>query len=262
MATRNKNKSSIGCLFWIALILLILVIFLFNKDTIQNVLDETGFVEFIQSNEKEPEIERVEPQPAEEPAEEPDNIQITEKPVEKDPPRQEEPKQEPEDEVIAIEVETQPETAEKPAAQPEKPQKVRRSSLYFVAIDDAGGISLKKVVRPVYYLDSPLTETLNNLLEGLSGAELNQGFISLIPEQTRLLSVAIKNGTAYLNFSEDFLFNSFGAEGKAAQLKQIVYTTTEFANVDSVQFLIEGAKTEYMGSEGIFIGNPLSRSSF
>jgi spore germination protein GerM len=88
------------------------------------------------------------------------------------------------------------------------------------------------------------------------------GLISLIPEQSKLLSVNIKNGTAFLNFSEGFRFNSFGLEGYNAQLKQIVYTATEFSNIDSVQIMIEGKIKEYMGTEGGYIGSPLSRSDF
>ena len=37
---------------------------------------------------------------------------------------------------------------------------------------------------------------------------------------------------------------------------------TEFNNVNAVQILIEGALNEYMGPEGSFIGEPLSRDDF
>ena len=42
---------------------------------------------------------------------------------------------------------------------------------------------------------------------------------------------------------------------------QIVYTATEYSTVNSVQILIDGQKKEYL-SEGVWIGSPLSRSSF
>jgi len=262
MARRNKNQTSIGCLFWVALILLILVIFLFNRETIQNVLDETGFIEFLKSNEKKPEVERVEPPQDTTADSETETIEIVEKPAAAPFEAESETVKEPEENIIALEV--TPETAEpeKIEETPERPQKVRRSKLFFIVVDEDGSISLKEVVRPVYFNDSPLTETLNTLLNGLSSSELNMGLISLIPEQAKLLSVGINDGTAYLNFSEAFRFNSFGAEGCNAQLKQIIYTTTEFANINAVQILIEGTINEYMGSEGIYIGAPLSRADF
>ncbi|MDC7225238.1 MAG: GerMN domain-containing protein [Spirochaetales bacterium] len=261
---KKNNKTSIGCLFWIALILLVLVIFLFNRETIQNVLDETGFVDIVarEREERKPEVEQREAPEASE-----DNSGVTEVEIIESPPEDtsetEIETSPPEETVIALEVD--PETTEPKETEPEtvKPaQKVRRSRLYFIEIQDDGNISLKDIIRPVYYVDSPLTETVNTLLEGLSGSELNMGLISLIPEQTELLSISIKGGTAYLNFSDGFRFNAFGVEGYNAQLKQVVYTATEFSSVKNVQILIEGSLNEYMGPEGVYIGEPLSRADF
>lgn len=259
MASRKKNnKTSIGCLFWIALILLVLVIFLFNRETIQNVIEETGFIEILEKEREvqKPEVEQLTPPEKEEKVEPEIVVEITEKPQEETQAKEEET-------IIALEVET--ETYETEAALPEKPepaQKVRRAKLYFIEIQDDGNIKMKDIVRPVYYVDSPLTETINTLLEGLSSSELNMGLISLIPEQSVLLSISIKGKTAYLNFSDSFRFNSFGLEGYEAQLKQIVFTVTEFSTVESVQILIEGNLKDYMGPEGVFIGKPLSRADF
>jgi spore germination protein GerM len=86
--------------------------------------------------------------------------------------------------------------------------------------------------------------------------------MSLIPKGTKLLGVTVKDGVALLNFSEDFEYNTYGVEGYLGQLMQIVYTATSFSTVSSVQFLLEGQKKEYLGSEGVWIGSPLARSTF
>jgi len=106
-----------------------------------------------------------------------------------------------------------------------------------------------------------MRDSLNVLLMGPSVEELNRGIINLIPQNTRILSAAIRGDTAYINFSEDFLFNTHGVEGYVAQLRQIVWTVTEFSNVSDVQILIEGRRLDYLG-EGIWIGSPISRASF
>ena len=254
MARSKKNKTSIGCLFWIALILLVLVIFLFNRETIQNVLEETGFMEIIQKETEEtpPEVKQVEiPEvTAEEPSPE---IIIEEPPEETIAPET----------VIALEVKPatpEPETAVEKSPEPDK--RVRRSKMYFIEIQDDGNIVMKDIVRPVYYVNSPLTETMKTLLDGLSGSELNMGLISLIPDQTKLISINLKDNIAYINFTDSFRFNAFGVEGYNAQLKQVVFTATEFSNVESVQILIEGSVIDYMGPEGVYIGKPLSRNDF
>jgi len=260
----KRKKTSLGCLFWIALILLILVIFLFNKSTIETVLDNTGFLDLFSKKNRTPEVERIETpaeeasRPAAAPAAEP--VQTVPEETKSPEPRPEEVvKVVPPEETAPAAGQTAPETPETPV----QDARVRRSRLYFVMVDTEGKISLKGVIRPVYYKDSPLTETLNNLLKGLSASELNEGLLTLIPEGTVLRSVAVRDSTAYIDFTEEFLFNSFGQEGYAAQLEQVVFTTLEFSTVKRVQILINGKKQDYMGVEGgIFIGQPLTRESF
>jgi len=56
----KKKKSSIGCLFWIALILLIIVVFLFSRSRIDSVMEATGFLNVFSQKEKPiPEVKRI-----------------------------------------------------------------------------------------------------------------------------------------------------------------------------------------------------------
>ena len=146
---------------------------------------------------------------------------------------------------------------------PDKNAGMNEISLFFVIIDSDGRVARREIKRSVEKNDSPLTNSIRLLLAGPDVSRKNEkGVESLIPEGTKLLSARVQNGVAYLNFNENFEFNSFGVEGYKHQLEQIVYTATSFSTVKSVQFLIEGEKTEYLGSEGIWIGSPLSRTSF
>jgi len=118
------------------------------------------------------------------------------------------------------------------------------------------------VKRQVAISDSPLLDSLAALLQGPTEGELRRSLISLVPQGTRLLSAQVRGSTAYLNFNEAFMYNHYGIEGYAGQLKQIVYTSTAFPTVQDVQILIEGEKHDYLGGEGVYIGRPLSRNSF
>ena len=252
-----KKRSSIGCLFWIALILLVVVVFFFNRERIRNVLESTGFMSVISRNAEEE--EETPGESPEESAEDEENLS-----EEEGPALIESSEESGEDTAEEITVETVTSEEREDQAEEESPAgetRLRNAKLYFIDVDDSGRISLQAVTRPIHFNDSPLTETLNVLLKGPVASELNQDLISLIPDNTRLLSVRVDNSIAYINFSEDFQFNSFGPEGHRAQLKQIVYTATEFSTVDSVQFLIDGKKLDYLGPEGVFIGQPLTRSS-
>jgi spore germination protein GerM len=106
-----------------------------------------------------------------------------------------------------------------------------------------------------------MQDALNAIFAGPTAEEVSRGILNLIPQNTRILSAVVRGNTAYISFSEDFLFNTFGVEGYVAQLRQIVWTVTEFPNVNDVQILIEGRRMDYLG-DGIWIGSPISRQSF
>ena len=132
--------------------------------------------------------------------------------------------------------------------------------LYFMTINSDGSVSRKEITREMKKTPSPLADSIRALIAGPLASEA--GCRSLLSDGTRLISASVKNGVATLNFSGDFEFNQYGIEGLRGQLQQIVFTATAFPTVESVQFLIEGERREYLGSEGVWIGTPLGRNSF
>ena len=134
--------------------------------------------------------------------------------------------------------------------------------LFFVTISHEGLITKSESTRKITKSESQFTDNIKLLLAGTNEYEHSNGLRTLIPEGTRLLSANVRNGVASLNFSEEFAYNPFGVEGYLGALMQVVYTATEFSTVKSVQFLIDGEKKEYLGNEGVWIGNPLTRNNF
>jgi len=125
-------------------------------------------------------------------------------------------------------------------------------------VRDDADLSLVKVSRKLRASDSPLLDCLNALLSGPTAEEKNRNLVSLVPSGTRILSAQVRQNTVFLNFNEEFRYNTFGREGSAAQLKQIVWTATEFSNVHNVQIQIEGETVDFL-VEGIPIRNPIGR---
>ena len=138
---------------------------------------------------------------------------------------------------------------------------LRDRTLYFIRIDGDGSVFRVRVDRGLPVTDSPLRDAIQALIAGPSAEETQNGLISLIPGGTRLLSIAIRGETAYINFNEEFQYNVYGAEGYNGQLRQIVFTATEFPTVRDVQILIEGNRVDFIG-ENFWIGSPLSREMF
>lgn len=242
-----KKKATLGCFFWLALILLVVVIFLFNQKNIEEVLKKTRFFDLFQ-NKEEPISVTIESD--ENPADL-DTDSESGKPAEEVKP----------DTQNTVVLQVDPENPEEQKSDPDM-RNVRNARIFYVSVESDGSFSLQSVTRPVQYDDSPLKQTIVSLLKGPSFNELNRGYLNLVPGGAALNRVYVKDGTAFVDFSEDFRFNTLGQVGLEAQLQQIVYTVTEFANIKNVQILIDGAYQKFLSPEGLSIAEPLDRSSF
>ncbi len=281
------QPNNAGCLFWLAVIVVILVLFVLNWGKIQETLSNTNFLEIVKTqagkdgNGAAPSATKTQPGPGAAPAASPtivgdgsanpEDLKQAEpasakptgttaaKPAEtsasKPPAGSPAPSQAPASQAPASAA-----PAAKPAAA-SAPLKTRTANLFFVKIDEDGTIVRQEVKRQLPVSDSPLTDSIGALLAGPNEDELRRKLVSLVPEGTKLLSARVRGSTAFLNFNEAFVYNRYGIEGYAGQLKQIVYTSTSFPTVQDVQFLIEGEKRDYLG-EGLYIGAPLGRNSF
>lgn len=148
-----------------------------------------------------------------------------------------------------------------PAAAP-APRPKRQHRLYFAAVDPSGGISVTGVTRTANATAAPLTEMLITLLAGPDKTESTRGLTTLIPPAVTLNRVYVRERVAYVDVSESFRFNRLGREGLDIQLQQVVYSATQFANVEQVQILIDGRRVDYLASEGTFVGEPIGREAF
>lgn len=154
-------------------------------------------------------------------------------------------------------------TPVKPETDKNKPATaVRQATIYWVRVDADGKLTPERATRVLPKSDAPMSDALETLFAAPTIDELKHGVRTLIPPGTKLRSAWVKDGVAFINVSEEFQFNQYGIDGALAQLLQVVFTATEFSTVKSVQFLIEGQKQEYLGAEGVWIGSPLSRTSF
>lgn len=250
-------------------LLVILIIFLVKKDQIFTNLKETAFFDKVFGTTPEM-IEKHEPNTPKktEPIPLKEDIVIQIEPEKKATPIEVEQPKSVSKEEVKESANTNKE--EKPAPVKEEPKKEAPKvtaktdlQLCFVIIDGDGSVGRKVVKRSVPKPDSPLTTAINLLIQGPDATiSAEKNCMSVIPKGTKLLSAKVQGGVAYLNFNDKLEYNELGVEGTIHSLEQIVYTATAFSTVTSVQILIDGEKREYLGSEGQWIGSPLSRQSF
>ena len=271
-SSKKKSGFTLACI--ILAFLVIFIIFLVKKDVILTNLKETRFFErvfgstpeFVENHvpsEKETVKIPLNPQK--------DDVVIQVEKEEKKSALKEEAEKKEAAPQKAEEAEKAEKTEASASKKEEKAGEKTKSAepaytdlmLCFIEIDGDGSINRKLIKRSVPKTDSPLTAAIKAVLAGPDTTKAEErNCISLVPAGTKLLGARVSGGVAYLDFNDTFEFNTNGVEGYNSQLMQLVYTATSFSTVNSVQFLIEGQKKDYLGSEGQWIGSPLSRTSF
>lgn len=272
----KRKRSHVGCLFWVALILLVIVVFLFNRPKIAQVLKTTGLTTLVTKKPKQPTAPSVTRTPLVQ-----TKPEVTLQPGAPQGPGGAARPSGPSDNTgrpTPTGNSTQPASGKQENGSTSSgssagsasgrsvtpPSKVltRQFELYFVKVSANGNAVLTPTSQKIEFVDSPLTKTFDSLLQGVPSNSGSNGLRSLIPEGTKLLSASVRDGTAYLDFNDRFRFNPYGVQGYDAQLKQVVYTATQFQTVRRVQILLDGKVRRFLASEGIPIDKPLDRSSF
>ena len=256
MKRRKKTKiGKTGCLFWLLILLILIIVFLYKgkgsfKETIgyfkalvnKNKIEEITKKE-IKSNKVEKQNTKLK------------NVESMPKTTTPSIPKKIEKPSE-----ITVPNNIKKTKEETKKVTPKIRMKTLSTSIYFIKIGINGSAKPYPIKRKVRYKDSPITMTINTLLNGPTPSERKKGIISFIPKGTRLLSATIKNGNLVLNFNDAIEENYSGRDAILLELSQILYTSFEFNTVKSVSILINGRRKQYLTGEGIPLKSKYIRS--
>nr|WP_320148298.1 GerMN domain-containing protein [uncultured Anaeromusa sp.] len=95
-------------------------------------------------------------------------------------------------------------------------------------------------------------------MELLATPPQGSGMVGLLPKEAKIKGLWIKDEIAYVDFSEAII-QSAGSTSERLLVAAIVNTLTEFPEVQSVQFLVEGKRRATLQGH-LDISEPLSRS--
>ncbi len=258
MATgrRRSRLGKTGCLFWLLILLIIVVIFIYKgKGNIREVFNffkrgetKEAVEEIVKKSEDESTPE--EGSQAQEGAEESGEETTTSAREREDKTDSGKTGTEGED---TKKSETGVKEDKSEAGVRDKLKtKEYKAVLYFVKINGQdGSVKPVPVTRTIKFKDSPITRTIESLITGPTVNERHIGITSFIPDETKLISASIQNGYLTLNFSSKFEENYSGREAILLELSQVVLTSFNFAQVTKLSILIEGKRKRYITGEGI-----------
>lgn len=125
-------------------------------------------------------------------------------------------------------------------------------TLYYVT--QQGGY-LVPVNQELCNTERPVRVALERLIAGAASGE---GLITPIPSETKVRDLYIREGTAYVDLSEEFASKLLSKTQARWAVDTLVQTLTEFPEVERVQLLIDG-KVRAKLTGGVDIGIPLER---
>lgn len=111
-------------------------------------------------------------------------------------------------------------------------------TLYF-STKDASALVAEK--REVVKNDHPARTAIEELIAGPKNPEL----VKVVPATAKLRDIKVKDHVAYVDFSESFVKDHWGGStGEILTVSAVVNTLTEYPEIKSVQFMVEGKKLE------------------
>lgn len=127
-----------------------------------------------------------------------------------------------------------------------------RLALYYAKFtqDDS---YLVREVHQIPYTDNAVLGAVKQLIEV---HPTTPGALRVLPSNTQVLGVEIKNGSATVDFSREVLQANVGSAGESLGILSIVNTLTEFPDVENVSFTVEGKiderTTDWWGHVGLY----------
>lgn len=146
-----------------------------------------------------------------------------------------------------------------PVPAPEKKPETKPALTEITVYYDASTESAYRVApekREVTPGDLPM-KAMQELVKGPTSGS---GLKPILPPDTTVLSVDVKDGIAYPNFEKDFPKKlNVGSGYEAVVVAAIVNTLTELEGIDKVQILVDGKKVDTLAGH-VAIDKPLERN--
>lgn len=131
----------------------------------------------------------------------------------------------------------------------EEPEKTVEVVLYFADANAEKLIQEKRMVNYETYKQNPQKLIIEELIKG----PLDSKLYGVMPKDTKLLSIEVKDRKAIVNLSKEFIDNhNGGSSGELMIIYGIVNSLTELKDIDNVEFKIEGESREEFKGHLIF----------
>ncbi|NIZ46440.1 GerMN domain-containing protein [Entomospira nematocerorum] len=125
---------------------------------------------------------------------------------------------------------------------------------YLFVLDEAGGVIPQTTKMRVPHNLEGLQKLLETLLKWEKAQDSH--VVTFIPQNVSIINMYINGDVLFIDFSEEFQFNTWGSQGYIGQLEQILRTVASVSMVRYLQIHINGERIDFL-HEGVYIGRPI-----
>jgi hypothetical protein len=136
-------------------------------------------------------------------------------------------------------------------------------SVYFLREERRGprvGAAHREIAAPSG--DHPAEETMRRLIEGPTTIESDAGLVTDIPDETEVLGVEFDETANLATVDLSAAFAPTGEVVAVTRLAQVVYTLTQFPDVERVAITIEGTPLALRDADGNPLVGPATRADY
>lgn len=136
-------------------------------------------------------------------------------------------------------------------------QEVITSTIFL--LDNYNYLGKTKVVTSSTEIENKVKELVNVLIKDGEGEnKIPSGFVSLLPSDTRILSILYDDGLVKINFSKELL--DIVADLEEKMIEAIVYTITSIDEVKKVIIYVEGDILSRLPQTGVTLPSTLDKN--
>jgi len=142
--------------------------------------------------------------------------------------------------------------------EPNPPSAEIKAQVYWLKVTDN---EIELAATPMVMEKAEESVAVEKALTELFSGTNQENYASSIPEETQLRSVSFREDGIHVDLSEEFTFGG-GSTAMMGRLGQVLYTATSLNPDAKVWLEVEGEPLEYLGGEGLYIPQPLTRDEF
>ena len=141
---------------------------------------------------------------------------------------------------------------------PENPVDQVEAEVYWLKVTDN---KIELAAKSMQVESAEKSVVVEKALKQLLSGTQEGDYTTTIPEATQLRSVSFQADGIHIDLSEEFTFGG-GSTSMMGRVGQILYTATSLDPEANVWLEVQGDPLEYLGGEGLYIPQPLTRNEF